>query len=276
MTQKRDSDAISNELGSQLRLARGKNAHPSEHQSNMQVPEQFEPNDRECIVKLEGDISEGSESCTIPSETSDPVHSQFVNVRCVSERVDMDGRLSMRISAECDTVRPSIVTLDRVTVESEREMRVEVKGTREEKEEEEVKQRLDRVRLSDRLDVTNTPAESTATVMLDSTTADDPVMVNAVDVRETFTLMVDRPEMESGVEAVNDTAIESTSNIPFNRMIEVRVEFMSFFKVNTLSIDEHGRSSHPHHSEEIPIFFSDTTPPTYMVDWESLALFIRW
>ena len=83
--------------------------------------------------------------------------------------------------------------------------------------------------------------------------------------------------MEKGEEGESDEEISDLLNVPSNRMIDVNVNVTTAFCSNsiTLSIDEHGRSSHPHHSESTPVSFSDTTPPTYIVDSESLALFIR-
>ena len=43
---------------------------------------------------------------------------------------------------------------------------------------------------------------------------------------------------------------------------------------NAYSIDEHGISSHPHHSDVTPTSFPSFIPPTYIIDSESLALFI--
>ena len=113
-------------------------------------------------------------------------------------------------------------------------------------EEEVMKVREDRVRVSDMVLLTNTPSEETKRVKLEIVTLEVPVIVNAVEVRETFTLVLDRPEMESGVDVVKVEVISEVLNTPFNRMIELNVEFPSDFNFTTVSIDKHGRSSHPH------------------------------
>ena len=248
----------------------------SEQKRIIRVPEQVEENVTECIRKLEGDISEGRERLSIAFDLSVTVHAQCVNVMLERERVGVDGEREMLMSGVVETERLSISISDMITPPLERVMKVEDKEIREEEEEEGVNEREDRVRVPDMALLTKTGSEERKREKVEMDTSDDPERVNAVEVRETIRPVLDRPEMERGVDGVNDAVTSSLSYPPSNRMIELSIEFPSFFKSNTSLIDEHGRSSHPQDSVETPITFSPTTPPTYIVDSESLALFIRW
>ena len=214
---------------------------------------------------------------SIAFDLSVTVHAQCVNVMLERERVGVDGEREMLMSGVVETERLSISISDMITPPLEREMKVEDKEIREGEEEEGVNEREDRVRVPDMALLTKTGSEERKREKVEMDTSEDPERVNVVEGRERFTsVLVERLEMERGVDEVNDAVTSSLSYAPSNRMIELNNEFPSFFKDNTSLIDEHGRSSHPHDSVNTSISFSPITPPTYIVVSESLALFITW
>ena len=83
-------------------------------------------------------------------------------------------------------------------------------------------------------------------MMLQMDTSDDPERVNAVEVRETVTSVVDRPEMERGVDVVKEDATAAVLNVPFKRTIDFKVEFSTVFTCKACRMDKHGISFHPH------------------------------
>ena len=152
-------------------------------------------------MQLDGDSSEGSASLIIPFDLSEEVHAQCVNVMLERERVDVDGETSMLMSGVVETERLSNSISDMITLPLETEMKVEDKEIREEEEEEEgeeeeeeetgVNEREDRVRIPAMVLLTNITSDETNTVKLERATSDDPESVNAVEVSEIVTFVLD-------------------------------------------------------------------------------------
>ena len=184
----------------------GRNALPSEQKRTTRVPEQLESNVTDCTVKLDGDISEGRERLSIAFDASDAGHAQFVNVMFVRERRGVDGEISMLMSGVVDTERLLNSTLDIFVVPLEMERRVEEKMRKEDE-----KLRDDRVSVPEVVLVTNTPPAETVDVIVDSSTFDDPLTVNALAVKETF--VVSRPVPRTVIALLS---VEVTSDVSYN------------------------------------------------------------
>ena len=159
------------------------------------------------------------------------------------ERVDEDEGASMLIRGEVETERLSISMSDMLIEPLETEMSVE---DRETIEEEGVNEREYRVRVPDMVFLTNIPSEERKSVKLEMDTSDDPERVNAVEVRETIRPVLDRPEMERGVDVVKEDATAAVLNVPFKRTIDFKGEFSTVFTCKAWRMDKHGISFHPH------------------------------
>ena len=151
---------------------------------------------------------EGSVILTIPFDASDAVHAQFVNEMFVRERVDEDEGTSMLIRAEADTERLSISTSDMLTVPLAIDIMLE-DNVMEEGEEEGVKVREESVSVAEVVLVTNTPPRETLTVMVEMVTSDDPLIVKARVVSETFVVVTALPVMEIALLSVELTSAVS-------------------------------------------------------------------
>ena len=136
------------------------------------------------------------------------MHAQFVNEMFVRERVDEDEGTSMLIRAEVDTERLSISTSDILTVPLEIDIMLE-DNVMEEEEEEGVKVREESVSVAVVVLVTNTPPRETITVMVEMLTSDDPLIVKASVVSETFVVVTALPVMEIALLSVELTSAVS-------------------------------------------------------------------
>ena len=151
---------------------------------------------------------EGSVRLTIPFDASDAVHAQFVNEMFVCEREDEDEGTSMLIRAEVDPERLSISMSDILTVPLEIDIMLE-DSVMEEGEEEEVKVREESVSVAEVVLVTNTPSRETLTDMVEMVTSDDPLIVKASVVSETFVVVTALPVMEIALLSVEVTSAVS-------------------------------------------------------------------
>ena len=151
---------------------------------------------------------EGSVRLTIPFDASDAVHAQFVNEMFVCEREDEDEGTSMVMNGKEETERVSIPTSDMFTVPFDIDIRVE-DNVMEEEEEEEVKVREESVSVAEVVLVTNTPSRETLTDMVEMVTSDDPLIVKASVVSETFVVVTALPVMEIALLSVEVTSAVS-------------------------------------------------------------------